>query len=435
VQLVAAPPLGHAEFARAHIGNRQAPAGGPAALALQHHGAEPVVAAGGEHALLQHGAGGEHAGDVALEQGALGRAPGRGLLQLVAQGHAQAAAHQLGAVALGGVVGDARHRYPTERLAGLLAGEGELQQAGEADGVLEEALEEVAQAVEQHPLGMGALEFHVVAQHRRELLGLHQAVVMPARQVAGLADLAFGWSGGRFRGGSGAFTGGGAAAGIGGARVPPGASAAAARPGPGIGFQIVGVKVARLRLGVRPARFPGEPCGLDSRSGTSGAVRRCRLPERPAEQIALQAQLRHERELLLGFRGHGRSGAGGTDRRGAGPPFPGPRPGARSRPRPAPPTTCEGTPGRPRGEPIRRVRIPKLTGWRRRRSPCHRSMQILNTLTVLALVVLSFALIVAVPVLYASSEDAGRSNRLILLGGLAWVALVLLNWGVSFFVV
>ena len=49
--------------------------------------------------------------------------------------------------------------------------------------------------------------------------------------------------------------------------------------------------------------------------------------------------------------------------------------------------------------------------------------------------VLSFALIVAVPVLYASNEDSGRSNRLILLGGLAWVGLVLLNWGVSFFVV
>ena len=52
-------------------------------------------------------------------------------------------------------------------------------------------------------------------------------------------------------------------------------------------------------------------------------------------------------------------------------------------------------------------------------------MQILNTLTVLALVVMSFALIVAVPVLYASNEDSGRSNRLILLGGIVWVALVL----------
>jgi photosystem II PsbZ protein len=47
-------------------------------------------------------------------------------------------------------------------------------------------------------------------------------------------------------------------------------------------------------------------------------------------------------------------------------------------------------------------------------------MTILNTLTVLALVVLSFALIVAVPVLYASNDTSGNSNRLILLGSLAW---------------
>jgi photosystem II PsbZ protein len=76
----------------------------------------------------------------------------------------------------------------------------------------------------------------------------------------------------------------------------------------------------------------------------------------------------------------------------------------------SPPTTCEG-----RGHQI--------------------PVQIINTLSVFALVVLSFALIVAVPVLYASSEDVGRSNRLILIGGLAWVGLVLLNWGMSYFVV
>ena len=52
----------------------------------------------------------------------------------------------------------------------------------------------------------------------------------------------------------------------------------------------------------------------------------------------------------------------------------------------------------------------------------------------LALVVMSFALIVAVPVLYASDDTSGRSNRLILLGSIAWVALVLVNWGMSFFV-
>ena len=62
-------------------------------------------------------------------------------------------------------------------------------------------------------------------------------------------------------------------------------------------------------------------------------------------------------------------------------------------------------------------------------------MQILNTLTVLALVVMSFALIVAVPWLYARNDESGNSNRLILFGGLAWVGLVLLNWGMSFFVV
>jgi len=67
--------------------------------------------------------------------------------------------------------------------------------------------------------------------------------------------------------------------------------------------------------------------------------------------------------------------------------------------------------------------------------PARPSMQIINTFTVLALVVLSFALIVAIPVLYASSDDSGRSNRLILIGSAAWVALVLLNWGVSFLVV
>ena len=66
---------------------------------------------------------------------------------------------------------------------------------------------------------------------------------------------------------------------------------------------------------------------------------------------------------------------------------------------------------------------------------CGHAMQILNTLTVLALVVMSFALIVAVPVLYASNDESGNSNRLILFGGLAWVGLVLLNWGMSFFVV
>ena len=175
VQGAAPLPLGDPELAGAHIGHRQP----PAAAAAHHHGAEPVVAAGGEHALLEHRARGEHPGDVAAQQGPLG---GRGL-QLVAEGHAEAAANQLGAVALGGVVGDARHRHPADALAALLAGERELQQPREQQGVFEEELVEVAEAVEQNPLRMGRLELHVVAQHRAEGGRVHQAVVVPAGQV------------------------------------------------------------------------------------------------------------------------------------------------------------------------------------------------------------------------------------------------------------
>ena len=81
------------------------------------------------------------------------------------------------------MVGDARHRHSPDSFAALLAGEGELQQAREGDGVFKEALEEVAEAVEQHPVGMGGLELHVVTQHRRQLLWCHQAVVVPGGQV------------------------------------------------------------------------------------------------------------------------------------------------------------------------------------------------------------------------------------------------------------
>ena len=110
------------------------------------------------------------------------------------------------------MVGDARHRHPPDRLAGLLAGEGELQQAREQQGVFKEELVEVAEAVEQHPLGMSRLELHVVAQHRRQGSGVHQAVVVPAGQVGvGL--------GVEFVGGVLAFTGaggrGGASLGLG----------------------------------------------------------------------------------------------------------------------------------------------------------------------------------------------------------------------------
>ena len=84
------------------------------------------------------------------------------------------------------MVGNAGHGHPADRLAAFLAGEGELQHPGEFHRVFKEALEEIAEAVEQHPLGMLGLELHVVAQHWREPLRVHLAVVGPGRRIAGV---------------------------------------------------------------------------------------------------------------------------------------------------------------------------------------------------------------------------------------------------------
>lgn len=51
------------------------------------------------------------------------------------------------------------------------------------------------------------------------------------------------------------------------------------------------------------------------------------------------------------------------------------------------------------------------------------------------LVILSFAMVVAVPVGYASPQNWDQSKRLILLGSIAWVVLVLLVGGLNYLVV
>ena len=191
---------------------------------------------------------------------------------MVAEGHAQAAAHQLGAIALGGVVGNARHRHPAHGLAGFLAGQGELEEPGEGNGVFKKAFKKVAQAIEQHPLGMGGLELHVVAQHRRELLRVHQAVVVPGGQI-GVGVLACCLV---------ALRGGLARAWL--VRCP-----GLPLPGPaaGIGGQCCFIEIAQGPE--RGASGFGLGWGL--------GLGRFRL----AKQTSLEGQLR----LLLGWRGHG----------------------------------------------------------------------------------------------------------------------------------
>ncbi len=62
-------------------------------------------------------------------------------------------------------------------------------------------------------------------------------------------------------------------------------------------------------------------------------------------------------------------------------------------------------------------------------------MSILFQLALAALVILSFAMVVGVPVAYASPQDWDRSKQLLFLGSGAWIVLVILVGVLNFLVV
>ncbi|MFN4065860.1 MAG: photosystem II reaction center protein PsbZ [Thermosynechococcus sp.] len=62
-------------------------------------------------------------------------------------------------------------------------------------------------------------------------------------------------------------------------------------------------------------------------------------------------------------------------------------------------------------------------------------MTILFQLALAALVILSFVMVVGVPVAYASPQDWDRSKQLIFLGSGLWIVLVLVVGVLNFFVV
>ncbi|NJN57369.1 MAG: photosystem II reaction center protein PsbZ [Leptolyngbyaceae cyanobacterium SL_5_9] len=62
-------------------------------------------------------------------------------------------------------------------------------------------------------------------------------------------------------------------------------------------------------------------------------------------------------------------------------------------------------------------------------------MSIVFQIALAALVLMSFAMIIGVPVAYASPRNWEQSKRLILLGSIVWVALVLLVGGLNYLVV
>lgn len=62
-------------------------------------------------------------------------------------------------------------------------------------------------------------------------------------------------------------------------------------------------------------------------------------------------------------------------------------------------------------------------------------MTFIFQIALIALVALSFALVVGVPVAYASPQNWDQSKRLILLGSAIWVGLVLVVGGLNYLVV
>lgn len=62
-------------------------------------------------------------------------------------------------------------------------------------------------------------------------------------------------------------------------------------------------------------------------------------------------------------------------------------------------------------------------------------MSILFQLALGALVLLSFAMVVGVPVAYASPRNWDQSKRLIFIGSIVWIVLVFLVGGLNYLVV
>lgn len=60
---------------------------------------------------------------------------------------------------------------------------------------------------------------------------------------------------------------------------------------------------------------------------------------------------------------------------------------------------------------------------------------ILFQVALISLVVLSFALLIGVPVAYATPQNWVESKRILWVGSIAWIALVFLVGGLNFLVV
>ncbi len=150
--------LAHPELARRDVDEGHAEGAGGAG-----EREEEVVGGAFEELGVGDRAGRDDADDLAShELLALG-----GRLHLLAHRHLASRADEPRDVAVGGVVGDARHR---DRALALLARrERELEQPGRGVGVLVEELVEVAEAEEQQVVRVATLQLPVLPHHRGQL--------------------------------------------------------------------------------------------------------------------------------------------------------------------------------------------------------------------------------------------------------------------------
>ena len=150
-------PLGHLEGARGHVQE-----GRTAFLSLESQPGEVVVLLLVQHPLAEGDARGEDLRDPALDELVLDE--GR-VLQLVADGHLVAGAHQLLQVPLDGVVREARHRSLPLVAVGA-AREHEAEDLAHEHGVVGVGLIEIPDAVQEHRLGVLGLDTEILLQHR-----------------------------------------------------------------------------------------------------------------------------------------------------------------------------------------------------------------------------------------------------------------------------
>ncbi len=148
--------FGDAEFAGGDID-----VGDGGARSGTRDGGEEVVLARAHEVGIHRGAGGDDAGDFAADE-FLGEL---GVLDLVADGDAEAFLDEARDVALGGVVGNAAHGDGVALFL-IARGEGDFEFARGGDGVFEEELVKIAEA--EHQQGVGHLLFDaVVLPHER----------------------------------------------------------------------------------------------------------------------------------------------------------------------------------------------------------------------------------------------------------------------------